>query len=112
MITTAGFRDVLEIARGNRPDLYNLRLVKETAFVPRAFASKCVSAWTPKGGCSSRLRLEDVDAVVESCRRERVEAIAVFFLHSYVARPMRSPVPTSEKAFTGNSRDGLPSDDP
>jgi N-methylhydantoinase A len=35
LITTAGFRDVLEIARGNRPDLYNLRFVKETPFVPR-----------------------------------------------------------------------------
>ena len=36
LVTTAGFRDVLEIARGNRPDLYNLRFVKETALVPRA----------------------------------------------------------------------------
>ena len=25
LVTTAGFRDVLEIGRGNRPDLYNLR---------------------------------------------------------------------------------------
>ena len=27
LVTTAGFRDVLEIARGNRPDLYNLSFV-------------------------------------------------------------------------------------
>src|SRR6201999_3591161 len=36
LVTTKGFRDVLEIARGNRPDLYNLRFEKEPAFVPRA----------------------------------------------------------------------------
>ena len=35
LITTEGFRDVLEIARGNRPDLYNLRFAKPTPFVPR-----------------------------------------------------------------------------
>ena len=35
LITTAGFRDVLEIQRGNRPDLYNLRFEKERPFVPR-----------------------------------------------------------------------------
>ena len=28
LITTAGFRDILEIQRGNRPDLYNLRFEK------------------------------------------------------------------------------------
>lgn len=35
LVTTEGFRDVLEIARGNRPDLYNLRYRKEVPFVPR-----------------------------------------------------------------------------
>ena len=35
LITTKGFRDVLEIARGNRPDFFNLRYVKPPPFVPR-----------------------------------------------------------------------------
>jgi len=35
LVTTAGFRDVLEIARGNRPDLYNLNFEKPEPFVPR-----------------------------------------------------------------------------
>ena len=35
LITTAGFRDVLEIGRANRPDLYNLVFRKQPAFVPR-----------------------------------------------------------------------------
>src|SRR5262245_47073900 len=35
LITTAGFRDVLEIARGNRPDLFNYMFVKPAPFVPR-----------------------------------------------------------------------------
>ncbi|MEM9001880.1 MAG: hydantoinase/oxoprolinase N-terminal domain-containing protein, partial [Bacteroidota bacterium] len=35
LITTKGFRDVLEIARCNRPDLFNFNFVKQPPFVPR-----------------------------------------------------------------------------
>ena len=35
-VTTAGFRDVLLIGRGNRPDLYNLRARSPTSFIPRS----------------------------------------------------------------------------
>ena len=35
LITTEGFRDTLEIARGNRPDFFNLLYEKPAPFVPR-----------------------------------------------------------------------------
>src|SRR5215468_4662793 len=35
LITTEGFRDSLEIGRGNRPDFFNLHYVKPAPFVPR-----------------------------------------------------------------------------
>ena len=35
LLTTKGFRDVLEIARGNRPDIFNIRYHKPEPFVPR-----------------------------------------------------------------------------
>src|SRR5436190_1318426 len=35
LVTTAGFRDVLEIGRGNRPDLYDLRTRNPAPFVQR-----------------------------------------------------------------------------
>src|SRR5215210_1826271 len=35
LITTEGFRDSLEIARGNRPDFFNLFYRKPEPFVPR-----------------------------------------------------------------------------
>ena len=35
LITTKGFRDILELARGNRPDLFNLVFEKPAPFVPR-----------------------------------------------------------------------------
>jgi N-methylhydantoinase A len=101
LVTTAGFRDVLEIARGNRPDLYNLRFVKEIAFVPRALRFEVRERVDAKGAVLEPLHLEDVDVVAEACRREGVEAIAVLFLHSYVA-------PAHEMACAEHLRKHLP----
>src|SRR6266487_5133324 len=36
LITTAGFRDVLEIARGNRPDPFDLHYRRDEPLIPRA----------------------------------------------------------------------------
>ena len=85
LITTAGFRDVLEIARGNRPDLYNLRFHKETPFVERALRFEVRERVLPNGEVLEPIRLGDLDAIAERCAKEGVEAIAIVFLHSYAA---------------------------
>jgi N-methylhydantoinase A len=85
LVTTAGFRDVLEIARGNRPDLYNLRFQKELPFVERALRFEVRERVAPDGTVLLPIHLEDLDAIAESCEREGVEAIAIIFLHSYAA---------------------------
>ena len=85
LVTTEGFRDVLEIARGNRPDLYNLRYRKEVPFVPRRLRFEVRERVDAKGRVRVPLHLEDLDRVIEACRAEGVEAIAIQFLHSYAA---------------------------
>ena len=85
LVTTEGFRDVLEIARGNRPDLYNLRYRKEVPFVPRRLRFELRERVDAKGRVRVPLHLEDLDSVVEVCRAQGVEAIAIQFLHSYAA---------------------------
>ena len=85
LVTTEGFRDVLEIARGNRPDLYNLRYRKEVPFVPRRLRFEVRERVDAKGRVRVPLHLEDLDHVIEVCRAEAVEAIAIQFLHSYAA---------------------------
>lgn len=101
LVTTAGFRDVLAIARGNRPDLYNLRFVKEIPFVPRSLRFEVRERIDAKGRVLDPIHLEDVDAVAEACRSEGVELIAVLFLHSYVA-------PAHEVACAEHLRKRLP----
>ena len=85
LVTTAGFRDVLEIARGNRPDLYNLRFKKEQPFVPRLLRFEVGERVDSQGNVMQALNVSDLDHVIERCRAEQVEAIAIQFLHSYAA---------------------------
>ena len=100
-VATAGFRDVLEIARANRPDLYNLRYRKPKPFVPRALAFEVSERVDAAGRELSPLSREDLDRVVAACSAEGVEAIAIQFLHSYRA-------PEHEAEAAGYLRQQLP----
>ena len=86
LVTTRGFRDVLEIGRGNRPDMYNLVSRKPPPFVPRRHRFEIRERVDRDGHVLAPLDVADLDPVVETCRRDGIEAIAVCLLHSY-ARP-------------------------
>lgn len=83
LITTQGFRDVLEIGRANRPDLYNLYYVKPKPFVPRYLRLEARGRMNHRGEELEPLSEEDVRRAVAFCQEEGVEAIAICFLHSY-----------------------------
>ena len=83
LITTTGFRDSLEIARGNRPDYFNLHYVKPPPFVPRYLRREVPGRLTHDGREREPLDLAGLPAIVEDFRREGVEAIAICLLHSY-----------------------------
>ncbi len=101
LVTTKGFRDVLEIARGNRPDLYNLRFHKERPFVPRLLRFEVNERIDTQGNVRQALDLSELDHVIERCRSEQVEAIAIQFLHSYAA-------PEHEAAAAAYLREKMP----
>tara|TARA_Y100001970_G_scaffold294368_1_gene451855 strand:- start:42797 stop:44833 length:2037 start_codon:yes stop_codon:yes gene_type:complete len=83
LVTTKGFRDILEIARGNRPDLYNLRFRKPTPFVPRKLRFEVSERIDSNGKIIEPLCMSDLDLVISQCKQEKIEAIAIVFLHSY-----------------------------
>lgn len=84
LITTKGFRDILEIARGNRPDLFNIRYEKPEPFIERHLRKEVNERLNYKGEVLTPLDKEQIKEVVEYFKRENVEAIAVAYLHSYV----------------------------
>ncbi|MCX7302539.1 MAG: hydantoinase/oxoprolinase family protein [Rhodobacterales bacterium] len=83
LITTKGFRDTLEIARGNRPDFFNLFYEKPKPFVPRYLRRELPERMTYLGVVHTALDLSDLAAIVADFKAEGVEAVAISFLHSY-----------------------------
>ncbi len=83
LITTRGFRDVLEIQRANRTDMYNLFYQKPKPFVPRRFRFEVRERLNYKGEVLQPLVEEDVVATVEACKKAGVEAIGVCYIHAY-----------------------------
>lgn len=83
LITTQGFRDVLEIGRGNRPDLFNLAFRKPEPFVPRHLRLELDERTNFKGAMVRPVDLSPLPALIETLRKEGVEAIAIAFLHAY-----------------------------
>jgi N-methylhydantoinase A len=83
LITTRGFRDVLEIGRANRPDIYNMSYTKPKPFVPRYLRREVHERVNYKGEELVPLNEADVRQAVEKILAEGAQAIAVCFLHSY-----------------------------
>jgi N-methylhydantoinase A len=83
LITTEGFRDVLEIARGNRPDFFNLEYRKPKPFVPRYLRREIPGRMSYKGKELKPLDMSGLPAILNDFKTDGVEAIAICFLNSY-----------------------------
>lgn len=83
LITTQGFRDVLEIARANRPDYFNLKWVKPTPFVPRYLRSEIAGRLHTDGSEREPLDLACLPDMLGAFRTDGVEAVAICLLHAY-----------------------------
>lgn len=83
LITTRGFRDILEIARANRPDYFNLKWVKPAPFVPRYLRLEVAGRLCTDGREREPLALDELPAMIEGLRADGVEAIAICLLHAY-----------------------------
>lgn len=83
LVTTRGFRDVLEIGRGNRPESFNLMFSRDPVFIPRDLRFEVSERVTAKGAVEKPLSMDDLRRVTDEIRAQGVEAVAVCFLHSY-----------------------------
>lgn len=77
LITTKGFRDVLEISRGRMPRLYDLTWTKPTPLVPRYLRLEVNERIDKSGNVAQKLDLVEVQRVLEKLLTEKVESIAV-----------------------------------
>ena len=73
LITTEGFRDSLEIARGNRPDYFNLHYVKPAPFVARRLRREVPGRIGQDGSERAPLDLGGLPEILSSLPLELVE---------------------------------------
>ncbi len=83
LITTAGFRDALEIAREHRYDMYDLFMERPAPLVPRHRRYEVRERILEDGSVLQPLDEGAAERLIETLRREGVEAVAVCLLHSY-----------------------------
>jgi N-methylhydantoinase A len=83
LVTTEGFRDVIEIARQNRPSLYDLSQDRPFPLVPRELRFTVKERMGPEGEITE-LDEESLKEIVSSIKGSEVEAVAVCLLFAFM----------------------------
>ena len=83
LVTTQGFRDVLEIARGNRPDPFDLHYRRDEPLIPRERRLEVTERIDSQGAVVTPLDLKALDGLAAQIKADKVDAVAVFFMNSY-----------------------------
>ena len=101
LITTEGFRDILEFRRNRIPRLYDLYYEKPPALVKRQFRLEVRERMNYKGEVLRPLVVEDVDKAVDRIIKEDIKSVAISLLHcyanpdheQYIAKVLRERIP-------------------
>jgi len=106
LVTTRGFRDLLEIARQKRPDLYDLQADKPPPLVPRHLRLDVHERLLADGTVIEKLRPDELASVLDALAKadgegREPEALAVCFLYSFLD-------PTHERQVAAQVRERFP----
>jgi N-methylhydantoinase A len=83
LVTTQGFRDVLEIARGNRPEPFDLHYRRDDPVIPRTLRFEVKERIGSKGEVIVPLDVDMLSQLAGKLKELGVESIAIFFMNSY-----------------------------
>ncbi len=84
LVTTAGFRDVLQIGRQNRPELYNLNVEPTPPLVPRDWRFEIRERIDSQGNVLVPIDLSQVDDFLSIIQSLGIESVAVCLLFSFL----------------------------
>ena len=101
LITTRGFRDVLEIARGNRPDPFDLYYQRDPPLIPREGRFEVTERIGASGEIVTPISIPELAAVAEDIRQDGYNSVAVSFMNAYAN-------PAHEEQAVAELRERLP----
>ena len=84
MVITKGFRDLMEIQRHDRKDVYDIRYQRSKPIVPRHLTIEINERTEADGTVSLKVNEKEVMGVIDFFQKVGIKSLAVCFLHSYV----------------------------
>ncbi|MEM4834504.1 MAG: hydantoinase/oxoprolinase family protein, partial [Ferroplasma sp.] len=84
LLTTKGFKDVIEIGRQNRPELYNLDFHRPRSLIPSKLRYELDERTDVNGHILKKVETSDLESIRASMAKNNVKSLAICFLHSYL----------------------------
>lgn len=83
LVTTAGFRDIYEMRRGNRPRPYDIHFKYPTPLVPRKHIFEVAERTAADGTIVRAPELGQLRHIADEVKAAGIQSVAICFLHSY-----------------------------
>ena len=83
LLCTKGFRDILEIRRGDRDEMYNLFWQPAPPLVPRFLRLEIEERLFANGNVHKKINTEQVKDACNKFIKEKVDSVAIAFINSY-----------------------------
>ncbi|PPR63062.1 MAG: Acetophenone carboxylase gamma subunit [Alphaproteobacteria bacterium MarineAlpha4_Bin2] len=83
LITTAGFRDVIELRDGSKQNRYNIRMAPPNPLIERPNRLEVNERVTSEGEIERSLDEDAVRTAIEILQNKKVEGLVVLFLHAH-----------------------------
>jgi N-methylhydantoinase A len=84
LITTKGFKDLSEIGRQKRPDLYDLQVDKNPSLISRDIRFEIHERIDHEGKVIQKPDRKEIKSLLEMIKKKQIEGFAIMFLNSYL----------------------------
>lgn len=82
LITTTGFKDLLQIGTQQRPNIFALNIVKPEPFYHRVF--EITERLNKNGDVLHKIAWQELDHIIDDLKKEGIASVAIAFMHSYL----------------------------
>jgi len=83
LITTKGFKDIYEIGRANRPEIYNFKYKRQKTLLSRSDIFEIDERIGPDGSIIKPIKKKEITNLLKESIKNKYNSIAVCLLHSY-----------------------------
>ena len=111
LVTTKGFRDLLELGRQTRPTVYDMHKDHPTPIVDRALRFEINQRTLSDGKTKSKLKEEEIKKLAKKIGKLPIDCVVICYLHSYAfpsdeektAKILKTLLPEKVKVLTSSS---------